>query len=118
MSGPSAPSTDVDALFKLPLGEFTAARNALVARLRKDGRQAEANAAKALSKPSISAWVANQLYWHHRAAFDRLIEAGESLRRAQGQQMPGSSARERVDARRAAIAELAGIAANILRDGN
>ena len=29
---------DVDALFRLPLAEFTGARNALAARLKKNGR--------------------------------------------------------------------------------
>ena len=35
MRGHSVSSSDVDALFKLPHGEFTAARNALVAELKK-----------------------------------------------------------------------------------
>jgi len=52
---------EIDALFKLPLGEFTPARNALAARLKKAGEQAEADAVKALPKPSVAAWVVNQL---------------------------------------------------------
>jgi hypothetical protein len=110
----SEPS-DVDALFKLPLGEFTAARNALSAQLKKAGRQPEAAEVKALTKPSVSAWVVNQLYWRHRALFDRLVDAGERLRRAQ---LTGGSTREAIDARREAVAKLAGIAEALLRDGN
>jgi hypothetical protein len=118
MSTPPAYSADVDALYKLPLGEFTAARNALVARLKKAGRQAEADEVKALPKPSVSAWVVNQLYWRHRASFDRMIEAGERQRRAQAGQLNSASARELVDARRKAVAALAGMAPDILRDGS
>jgi len=111
-------SKEIDALFKLPLGEFTAARNALVAQLKKGGRQAEASEAKALAKPSASAWVVNQLYWQHRKLFDRLIEAGERLRRVHAAPLTGGGARDPVNARREVMAELAGIAAEILRDGN
>ncbi len=118
MSGPSAPSGDVDALFKLPLGEFTAARNALVADLKKTGRQAEANKAKALAKPSVSAWVVNQLYWRHRVSFDRLIEAGDRLRRTQALRRTSDPAREPSIARREAMTVLTEIAGKILREGN
>jgi hypothetical protein len=109
--------SDVDALFKLPLGEFTSARNALVTRLKKAGQQVEADEAKALSKPSVSAWVVNQLHWFHRDLFDRLLEAGEQLRNAQATQQTSNTAREPVNARREAVTELARKAAEILRDG-
>ncbi len=45
----------VDALFRLPLAEFTAARNTLAARLKQGGRGNEADRVKGLVKPSISA---------------------------------------------------------------
>ena len=112
MSASSVPS-DVDALFKLPLAEFTSARNALAARLKKDGRQAEASEVKALPKPSASAWVVNQLYWRHREVFDRLIATGEQLRRKHAAQLTGDA----VSARREALAELMRLAAELLRDG-
>jgi hypothetical protein len=106
--------TDVDALFKLPLGEFTSARNALAARLKKAGQQTEAAEAKALAKPSVSAWVVNQLYWRHGYLFGRLIDAGERLRRAQTTQQTSSAARELVNARRDVVAALMTTAAEIL----
>jgi hypothetical protein len=112
VSASSAPD-DLDALFKLPLAEFTSARNALVAQLKKAGRQIEASEAKALPKPSASAWVVNQLYWRHRESFDRLIETGDQLRRKHAAQLSGDA----VTARREALAELTRIAADILRDG-
>jgi hypothetical protein len=117
MSGTTAPNPDVDALFKLPLDEFTAARNALAARLKKAGHQAEASATKALVKPSVSAWVVNQIYWRHRGLFDRLIEAGDRVRRTQAQ-LTSEAARESVNTRREAVAALTAIAEGLLRGGN
>jgi hypothetical protein len=108
----------MDALFRLPLAEFTSARNALVAQLKRDGRQAEAHEVKALPKPSASAWVVNQLYWRHREVFGRLIESGERLRRAHAAQLTGDAVRDPVNARRDVMAELARIAADILREGS
>ena len=110
---------EVDALFKLPLGEFTPARNALAARLKKAGQQAMADAAKAVPKPSVAAWVVNHLYWRHRRSFDRLIEAGDRFRQAQSGQQTRNSAgvREHLEARREAQAALVRIAADVLRDG-
>lgn len=104
-------------MFALPLGEFTSARNALAAQLKKAGRQNEADALKALPKPPVSAWAVNQLYWRHRESFDRLLETGERLRRAQASQAAGDSVRELASERRAALAGLAARAEEILRDG-
>jgi hypothetical protein len=109
---------EVDALYKLPLGEFTPARNALAARLKKGGQQAMADAAKAVPKPSVAAWVVNQLYWRHRAAFDRLIEAGDRFRQVQSAQPRNSAGvREHLEARREAQAALVRLAADVLREG-
>ena len=107
---------EVDALFKLPLGEFTPARNALAARLKTAGQQAMADAAKAVPKPSVAAWVVNQLYWRHRGSFDRLIEAGDRFRQVQSAPQTRTSAggREHLEARREAQAALVRIAADVL----
>ena len=109
---------DADALFQLPLIEFTAARNALASRLKKAGRADEAEQVKGLAKPSVSAWVVNQLYWRHRDAFDALMAAGERFRTAQAAQLAGKSAdvRAPLEARRTALAHLARLAAATLRD--
>ena len=109
---------EIDALFKLPLGEFTPARNALAARLKKAGQQAQADAAKALPKPSVAAWVVNQLFWRHREEFDRLIEAGDRFRQAQSKRQTHNSAgmRELLEARRDAQAELVRIATAVLQE--
>ena len=85
----TAESDEVDSLFQVALIEFTSARNALAAKLKKEGRAEEAERVKTLGKPSVSAWVANQLYWKQRKSFDRLIAAGEQFRKAQSAQLAG-----------------------------
>ena len=102
-------SGEIDALFQLPLGEFTPARNALAARLGKDGERAAAAAAKGLPKPSVAAWVVNQLYWQHREPFRRLIVAGDRFRNSPG-------VREHLEVRRNAQAALVEIATGLLHD--
>src|ERR1700694_3341991 len=96
---------NVDALFRLPLAEFIAARKTLAARLKQVGRGNEADRVKALVKPSISAWAVNQLYWKHREAFDRLIASGEQFHKAQTSRLGGKLAdmRTALDARREAL---------------
>ena len=108
---------DLDALFQLPLAEFTAARNALAARLKKAGQTDEAEQLKRLPKPSLPAWTVNQLYHRKRDAFDRLIATGERFRQAQASHLAGKSAdiRGPLEARRAALSELAKLAAAMLK---
>lgn len=101
---------DVDELFKLPLAEFIGARNELAARLKKSGQANDSNLVKALAKPSVSAWTVNQLYWHHRAAFDKLLAAGQRLR-GKVTNMRGA-----LDARQQALLHLADLATSLLRD--
>ncbi len=114
---PLKPTTDIDALFQLPPAEFTAARNALAGKLKKAGKDEESERVKGLPKPSLPAWAVNQLYWRHRKAFDRLIDAGEEFRKAQGAQLSGKHAdlRGSLDARREALSELTRLAAGVLR---
>jgi len=68
--------TEIDQLYQLPLGEFTAARNSLA-------RTAGADAAEVrqLAKPPIAAWAVNQLYWKRRDVYDALIEASTAVRK-------------------------------------
>ena len=116
--GSKSAQDDIDALFQLPLTEFTAARNALATRLKKAGDAEEAERVKALTKPSVPAWAVNQLYRQHRIIFDRLLDAGERFRNAQTSQLAGKPAEIRapLEARRAALSELAGHAAKILSE--
>ena len=116
--GSKSAQDDIDALFQLPLTEFTAARNTLATRLKKAGDAEEAERVKALTKPSVPAWAVNQLYRQHRIIFDRLLDAGERFRNAQTSQLAGKSAdiRAPLEARRAALSELTGHAAKILAE--
>src|SRR6266536_5767537 len=109
---------DDDALFRLPLAEFTASRNTLAARLKESGRGNEADRVKGLVKPSISAWAVNQLYWNHRDAFDRLIATGERFRQAQASRLARKVAdmRGALDGRREALSHLSDLATALVRN--
>ncbi len=106
---------DVDALFRLPLAEFTGARNAVAAQLKKDGRADEAARVKSLAKPSVSAWAVNQLYWNHRDVFDHLIASGERFHKAQ-KSGKVADMRAAIDARREVLSQLSDLATSLLRD--
>ena len=75
---------DVDALYQLPLAEFTAARNALAKAAGKGGA-----AIKALEKPSVPAWGVNQLYWRERRTYEKLLRTSERVRAAHAETIRG-----------------------------
>lgn len=75
----SALDDRIDALYELPLTEFTAARNALA----KSAGGADAARIKRLEKPTVVAWAVNQIYWRDRMVWTRLMRAGQALRTAQ-----------------------------------
>lgn len=108
---------EIDALFTLPLAEFTGARNTLAARLKKEGRADDADRVKLLGKPSVSAWAVNQLYWDHRDAFDDLIVASKTFRPATSR-LAGRVAgmRDSLDARREALTNLSQLATEVLTE--
>ena len=114
-------SADLDALFQLPLNEFTGARNALASRLQKAGRKEEADHVRRLTKPPVSAWVVNQLFWKERTWFERLLESGAKLRQAQAAGLAGKpvNVHDPLKAQREALNELSRQAAVFLsRDGH
>lgn len=73
----------IDALYARPLAEFTPARDALAAQLKKNGARDDAARVKALSKPAVSPWAVNQLHHRARAALDAFFESVGRLREAQ-----------------------------------
>jgi hypothetical protein len=83
---------DVDALYGLPLDEFTPARNELAKRLRKEGDKERADEVKALAKPSVAAWTVNQLARRRGARVKKLLDAGEAVRKAQERALEGGGA--------------------------
>ena len=106
---------EIDALFRLPLAEFTGARNTLASRLKQERRPNDAERVKLLSKPSISAWTVNQLYWNHREEFDQLIATGKRFGPARVARK-AAGMRDSLDARREVLIELSDLATALLRD--
>jgi hypothetical protein len=95
--------SSIDALYQGTLDGFVAARNALAKSLTGDA----ALRVKQLPKPTSVAWAVNQLYWHERPVYDRLIKSGRKLRTAQLEALGGRrvNVREPADAHRAAVAQ-------------
>ena len=79
---------EADDLYGLPLGEFTAARDALAKRLRGEKRREDADFVKGLKRPSVAAGAINLAVREHGA--DDLLAAGEELRAAHGALLEGS----------------------------
>ncbi len=67
-----------DELYKLPLDEFTKARNALAKTLSGNDKASVAS----LAKPSVAMWAVNQLYWQDAPTYNALVNASEKLRAA------------------------------------
>jgi hypothetical protein len=88
----SAQKSEIAELYRQPLEAFTAARNALAARLRGAGRQTDALAVKALVKPSLSAWAVNQLFHREGERMKALLDAGRQARSAQRDAVAGRGA--------------------------
>jgi hypothetical protein len=109
---------EVDKVYQAPLAEFTASRNALAARIKAAHGADAAAHVKALVKPSITAWVLNQLYWRHQAEFMALLIAGDGLRLAQQQRLGGADidVAPATRARQAAMDTLLALATDILKD--
>jgi hypothetical protein len=78
-----------DALYALPLDEFTAARDELARRLRRAGERDGAAEVKRLRKPSVAAWALNQVRRNDPGRADELLEAGRRLREAQERLLAG-----------------------------
>jgi hypothetical protein len=77
----SAQLVDIaDELYALAPGDFTPARDAKVKELKGTDLSAEV---KKLRKPSVAAWVVNQLVRHETEQVDQVLAMGEALRSAQ-----------------------------------
>jgi hypothetical protein len=104
---------EADRLYDLPLESFTEARNALAAELKRAGRADEAEAVRALRKPSVAAWAANQVARRHRGELGGFLEAAERLRKAQ---LGEGDVREATRAERAALERLLHLAGEYAGD--
>ncbi|MFD6142007.1 hypothetical protein [Promicromonospora sp. NPDC060271] len=74
--------TAVDALYARPLDEFVAARDAAVRQATDSGDRLGAARVKRLRKPSVAAWVINQVAREHPDEIGALGELGDELRAA------------------------------------
>jgi len=73
----------VNELYQVQPSEFVRARNALVARLRKAGRTAEAADVARLRRPTPVIWALNRVAHEQPAEVKQLIEATDDLKLAQ-----------------------------------
>ena len=71
-----------DELYGLTPKEFVAARDARVKELRGGGDAEAAREVAALRRPTVAAWLANQLVREHAEDVDPLLELGAGLREA------------------------------------
>ena len=113
---------EADRLFALPLDEFTAARNELARRLKKDGDADAAEQVRALAKPSIAAWAVNQLARKEPEAVRSLLNLASRLRNAQERSLKGERAADELRAAQAeerdVIRTLTQRAGDILREAD
>ena len=96
-------------LSQAKLEDFVEERKRLAKELKQAG---DAEGSKRLSqraRPTLSVWTVNQLYWHARPAFDRLLETAAPLR--SGGLAGGAQHRE-------ALAKLRDRAAKLLEASN
>lgn len=84
MSTPARREDPVDAeaeeLYGIPLSRFTAERKRMAEALRARGERALATRVAALARPTLPAWVVNQLWRTSKSDFEALFAAGQRMR--------------------------------------
>jgi hypothetical protein len=110
----AAIDAEIDRLYQLPPGEFTAARNALAKTAGKHAADV-----RRLAKPSLPAWAVNQLYWKRRPDYESLVKASTELRKAHKAILGGhrGDIREATKDHDAAIDQALKSTLALLRDG-
>jgi hypothetical protein len=112
------PDDAVDRLYGLPREEFVGERDALAKQLRAAGSRDEALAVKALPKPTVAAWAANQAVRSQKRAARELWKAGDALSAAQDAVLAGKGSgaklREASERERAAVETLVDAARGLL----
>jgi len=104
----------IDELYQVPLSQFTAARDALVARLKAAGNDSAAAEAKRARKPSVAAWAANQVVWQGREEWARLQAAADALRKKHEKATSPEELRQAVREQREALQACEARAAELL----
>ena len=104
-------------LYALSPGDFTAARDERAAQARTSGNRDLARAIGALRRPTVSAWLVNQVVREAGDQVGELLALGESLRQAQ-KNLAGEQVRELSARRRQLVAGLVAEAKRLAeRDG-
>jgi hypothetical protein len=75
--------TELDALYALPVDEFTAARNDLARRLKQAGQADASSDVKQLRKPTVPVWAVNQLARSNADEVREFLQRSDELREAQ-----------------------------------
>lgn len=102
----------IDQLYLGPLDAFTDARNLLAKTHKRPDL-------KTLEKPSLPAWVVNQLHWHHRPVLARVEDAAAALLAQHQQLLAGKTAAiaKAEQAHREAVRAALATAREVLRAG-
>lgn len=101
---------ELDDLYARPLEDFTATRDDIVARLRSAGLETEAEEVRSRRKPTVSAWVVNQLARRSGSTMAELLDLRGEVERADSLKQ----SRKVMARRRSLIAELLRDAGTIL----
>jgi hypothetical protein len=96
----------IDQLYGAGLDAFVAERRRLVDEARGAGDRDEARAIAGLRKPTVAAWVLNQLSRRHRRDVDLILDAGQRLRDAQAGLLAGEEPAGFEDARKTELESL------------
>ncbi len=94
-----------DELYSLLPGQFTSARDARARQARAAGQRDAAAAIGKLARPTVSAWLVNQLIRTAAEPMGRLFEVGEALHDAQ-RDLAGDRLRELSGQRRQVVSDL------------
>jgi len=79
----------LDELYGVELGEFVARRGALAKELRAAGRTEAAALMSKQRKPTVPAWIVNQLARRNRREVDVLLDTGHRARQEQSKAVAG-----------------------------
>lgn len=82
----------LDELYASPLDAFTKTRDALARRLNDEGNAAASDEVKSARKPTLVAYVLNQLARRHPDDVAALVDVGRDLARAQRKALRGTNA--------------------------
>lgn len=99
----------LEELFRTPPATFTKTRDALAKRLKDEGEDAAAAELKKLRRPSVVAFVLNQLSRAHADDVAELVDVGRELARAQRKAIRGEATtglREAIARQREVVASL------------